>query len=258
MTRRERLENKLEKRLTWADSRARQANDDWKKADLSEAATGIPFGQPILIGHHSEAKHRKVLERSDNAMRRAHESHEMSKHHKSKANGIARQLETTIFSDDDNAIEALELKIEMLDAERQRNNAINKAILSKPKGELTPEKIAKLAAVGISELASAKLIEGGKGIPSYANQNLGGRIKAARDRIAQIKRSNERKERAKASGGMVIDGGEYVRVTFAEKPEYTIIRALKDAGFNWSSGSWVGKRDNIPECINADLKQGEV
>ncbi|WP_143132963.1 DUF3560 domain-containing protein, partial [Brucella cytisi] len=41
----------------------------YKRADMSEAATGIPFGQPILVGHHSEARHRRTIEKADRAMR---------------------------------------------------------------------------------------------------------------------------------------------------------------------------------------------
>lgn len=47
-----------QQRLENAAQRA-QANADaaYKRADMSEAATGIPFGQPILVGHHSEGRH---------------------------------------------------------------------------------------------------------------------------------------------------------------------------------------------------------
>src|SRR5215218_4006566 len=34
---------------------------------------GIPMGQPILVGHHSERRHRNALTKSNNAMRKASE-----------------------------------------------------------------------------------------------------------------------------------------------------------------------------------------
>lgn len=34
----------------------------------SELVEDIPMGQPILVGHHSEGRHRRTLERSQNAM----------------------------------------------------------------------------------------------------------------------------------------------------------------------------------------------
>ncbi|HAO14890.1 MAG TPA: hypothetical protein DDE71_04930, partial [Tenacibaculum sp.] len=39
-----------------------------KRSDLSESATGIPFGQPILVGHHSEKRHRRTIEKAHRAM----------------------------------------------------------------------------------------------------------------------------------------------------------------------------------------------
>ena len=52
MTTRERKERKIEKREEWASARETKAN----QAQLagSRAIEGIPFGQPVLIGHHSE------------------------------------------------------------------------------------------------------------------------------------------------------------------------------------------------------------
>ena len=49
---------------------------------------------------------------------------------------------------------------------------------------------------------------------------------------------------------MAITGdAEYVTVTFAEKPEYGIIRDLKSAGFHWGGGSWHGRREALPESV---------
>ncbi|HRM75967.1 MAG TPA: DUF3560 domain-containing protein, partial [Paracoccus sp. (in: a-proteobacteria)] len=54
-----------------ADRAETRANAAYKRADMSEASTGIPFGQPILVGHHSESRHRRAIERADNAMRKS-------------------------------------------------------------------------------------------------------------------------------------------------------------------------------------------
>ena len=61
MTRRERLERKAEKRHEWAVSRTGKASAEWEKGDLREEKSGIPFGQPILVGHHSEGMHRGAI-----------------------------------------------------------------------------------------------------------------------------------------------------------------------------------------------------
>lgn len=42
--------------------------------------------------------------------------------------------------------------------------------------------------------------------------------------------------------------GEWTRVTFAEKPERSIINALKASGFRWSNASWIGPGP-VPEVL---------
>lgn len=256
MKTRERLEAKLQKRLDWANSRQKKAVQEWNRGDLSEEKSGIPLGQPILVGHHSERHHRRVIERADNAMRRAVENEQMAQYHKDKASGIKSKLNTTIFSDDENAVEALEAKIAKLEKERDLNNQINKIVRSNPKDESTPEKIESLVKLGISELNTCKLFHpdfcGRFGIPAYVNQNISGRIKAAKDRLIIIKRRQELSSAAKDSkNGVLIKKNIYgdCFITFSEKPDWEILTALKAAGYRWVSGSWVGKPDNLPECI---------
>jgi len=82
----ERTKQKAERLNGYAGNAEKRSNEAYKKADLSEEATGIPFGQPILVGHHSERRHRKVLERADNAMRKSIEEQE-------KAESYARRAE---------------------------------------------------------------------------------------------------------------------------------------------------------------------
>jgi hypothetical protein len=61
-----------------------------KEADgrfkASDAIVGqIPMGQPILVGHHSEKRHRNALKRSDNHMRAGIEATEKRKHYEDRA-----------------------------------------------------------------------------------------------------------------------------------------------------------------------------
>jgi hypothetical protein len=87
----------------------------------------------------------------------------------------------------------------------------------------------------------------------YELSNLGARIQADKKRIEAIKMQNARRERAEAAGGVVIVRGAngYAQVTFAEKPAYSVIRALKDAGFHWSGGSWFGYTEKLPASVDA-------
>lgn len=252
MTRRERLERKLAKRREWAESAKNKSNQRLKSA-MGEIE-GIPPGQPILVGHHSERRHRRALEKHDNKMRQACELADKAKHHAGKAGGLEDQLEGSIFSDDPDAIERIEEHITELEARRQANNAINRIVRAKPKHQVTEEKIEALQALGLSESTARKVFEpdfcGRIGIPSYVNQNLGGNITRLRKRISHIKAMQERAENAEAVGGcLIVISGDYARVTFSEKPDRSIINDLKEANYRWCGGSWSGRADQLPESV---------
>jgi hypothetical protein len=53
-------------------------------------ADGIPLGQPILVGHHSERRARKDAERIENGMRRAVRLWETSQYWLDRAKGAIR------------------------------------------------------------------------------------------------------------------------------------------------------------------------
>jgi hypothetical protein len=240
MTRRERLEAKVEQRQAWADWRR-------EKAATLEACTERFRGdwafntQP---GHIPERA--RVIAKIDKAF----EHRDMAAHHAEKAAGLERQLDRSIFSDDADAIQALEARIAEGEAKRTRMKAVN-AAYRKGNG-------AALETLGLN-LETLRERLSGPGVmswdripyPAYELTNLGSRIRADRDRIEQIRRRTARTEQAEANGGVLIEGGEYVRVTFAEKPERPILEALKSAGFQWGSGAWSGTRAKLPTFLHA-------
>jgi hypothetical protein len=121
---------------------------------------------------------------------------------------------------------------------------------------LNDAKLKMLAELGVSEAVARKLFEpdfcGGFGIPSYVNQNISGRIKAAKNRLAVVRaQAMNRKAAQESESGVTVKKNRYgdIFVTFAEKPEREVINALKEAGYRWSDGSWVGSADKLPECL---------
>ena len=257
MTRRERMTARMERREEWA-GRAHSASDAAFTA-AHRAVDGIPFGQPVLVGHHSEGPHRRALDRSDKAMSRAVERSKMADRHESVADNLERALDVSIFSDDDDAPEALHAKIARLETERARVVELNKAIRREVKSGLTEGWIAR---TGASEAEQHAILDnarvwGSPIFPPYVTSNLGGRIAAAKQRLAAIERQNERREAAAASaGGVTLEGTDYVALTFAEKPPRETLDALKAAGFHWSGGSWCGYRAAIPPAVAALLEEG--
>lgn len=81
----ERAETRAERFEDYSDSRKEDA--DRAHAAVHRIADGIPFGQPILVGHHSEKHARKDAERIENGMRKAVKMWETSQYWKSRAAG---------------------------------------------------------------------------------------------------------------------------------------------------------------------------
>ncbi|MFJ5142654.1 DUF3560 domain-containing protein [Streptomyces sp. NPDC088707] len=59
-------------------------------AEARRIGSAIPFGQPILVGHHSEKRHRAALDRIDNNMRKGIDEGDRAEHWASRADAAAR------------------------------------------------------------------------------------------------------------------------------------------------------------------------
>jgi len=79
----ERAKAKAEKYSNWAASAENKSNVAYQQ---SHAITEhIPMGQPILVGHHSEARHRRDLDRSWNLLGKSVELSDKAESHENKA-----------------------------------------------------------------------------------------------------------------------------------------------------------------------------
>ena len=149
MTRRERLENKLAKRQEWAEKAEQRSNTEMEKSIAATA--GIPFGQPILVGHHSEKAHRAAIDRAWRAADRSVAEKDLAKHHRDKAEGLSDYLENTIFDDDPDAIERIQQKIENLEKQHALMLQVNKICRNKKLDDS-----AKIAALVETRFAGTK------------------------------------------------------------------------------------------------------
>lgn len=84
----DRAEQRADRFSDYGDKRAQDAAS--ARAAVSRIADGIPFGQPILVGHHSERHARKDAERIESGMRRAVDMWETSSYWKARAAGAIR------------------------------------------------------------------------------------------------------------------------------------------------------------------------
>jgi len=84
--------------------------------------------------------------------------------------------------------------------------------------------------------------------PAYEMQNLGANIRRLQKRLEEVTARADRYAQA-AAAGVLIEGADYVRVTFPEKPGRDILDSLRAAGFRWSGGSWCGYRSHLPDSV---------
>jgi hypothetical protein len=185
MTYRERREARAERLRGWADKRAERAV---AASDRVQSLAGVMNGQPILVGHHSESRHRRDIARMDRSMRDSVESSQMAERMRSRADNIERAAEHAIYSDDDDAVERLRARIGGLEAERDRVKAFN---ASCRKGSPNLDLLdARQRQDYESCLAHSSVFLGAKGqMPAYVLANLSGNISRQRKRLAQLERS---------------------------------------------------------------------
>ncbi len=84
----DRAEDRAERFEGYSEKRA--ADADAARRAVDAIAEGIPLGQPILVGHHSERRARKDAERIETGMRRAIRLWETSGYWQSRAAGAIR------------------------------------------------------------------------------------------------------------------------------------------------------------------------
>jgi len=177
----------------------------------------IPFGQPILIGHHSEKRHRAFIDRNHNLMRQNIEESEKSKYYTHKAESVGTG---GISSDDPEAIIKLKEKLNKLESNRNEMKTINKE--AKKKGNEKPYE-------------------------NYIFSNLSQNIRSVKLRIEQLNKLKSQPEHKpiQGNGWKMKEDKEENRILFLfdGKPDENIRTELKSRGFKWSPyrGAWTRK-----------------
>jgi hypothetical protein len=244
---RERIEQRAELRREWAKKRVAKADAAFKTAKT--VADRIPFGQPILVGHHSEKGARADAKRIENGMRAGIESERMAGRHERAAKTLESRLKQNIYSDDADAAENLKKRIADRERMVERMKFVNKAHAKFAKTGAMPEGVSEAEAEKIRNYKPTYSWEPHP-YPPYALANLRQQIAADRKRFAHVEQMAQRSEAAQeADGGVLIEGDKFVRVTFAEKPARKILNDLKANGFRWSGGSWIGYREKLPATV---------
>tara|TARA_R110000782_G_scaffold270483_1_gene371796 strand:- start:15989 stop:16633 length:645 start_codon:yes stop_codon:yes gene_type:complete len=82
-TSQERAKRKAEKFQDWAISAANKSNEKWEESN--EGADFLALAEPIKIGHHSERRHRALIERNHSRMGKSIELQDKADSHANKA-----------------------------------------------------------------------------------------------------------------------------------------------------------------------------
>lgn len=171
-------ESRAERYVDRAEKAEKRADDYYKRSQ--DLVGMIPLGQPILVGHHSEKRHRATVAKSHQAM---HKSIDESR----KADTLKMKAHTVgsggIASDDPGALQKLENKL----ADRERTQAMMKGAnaASKRKDE---EGLKKLGFSDV-DLESMKKSDawGGRLFEPYQLQNNNAEIRRLKQRIEETK-----------------------------------------------------------------------
>lgn len=205
------------------------------------ATAGIPLGQPILVGHHSERRHRSALKRSDNAMRRSLDLAETATRLTERAASVGAG---GISSDDPDAVRKLEDK--RTDLERRRDNM--KKANAWFKKHTTLEGCDIPASMVNEAVANMRIWNGvySSPFPSYALTNIGARIRQASKRSKQIESTAAMDATEETIKGVEVQSDPIenrVLLRFPDRLAKDEYKKVRSRGFVWSSTrtAFVGK-----------------
>lgn len=217
----------------------------------------IPLGQPILVGHHSEKRHRRDVGRANNLYQRAHDE-------AGKAAELRRRAEAVgtggISSDDPDAVEKLEAQLQSLEAKQAMMKQANKDFrrggweaMNIPEGLIAKCK---------RDMELCPWID--VPFPSFALKNNNANTRRIRERIKELE---ERQANQDEKDHIIIETQKYRVVEsnednrlqwfFSSKPSQDTCQLLKHSGWRWapSVGAWQRNLNNA-SVANAQYVHG--
>jgi hypothetical protein len=229
---------------------AEKAEKESEQRYLSAKQIGsfIPFGQPILVGHHSEGRHRRDLNRIDTNMRKSIEADEKAKYYEDKARRLKNN--STIRQDDPEAVIKLKEKLAGMERNQELMKNCNKIIKNSKLSDV--EKVEQMQAQGLTEQQAVKMLEpdfcGRIGFASFNLTNNNANMNTVKKRIIELTRKSEQQTTEKEINGVqIIDNVEENRIQafFPGKPSEDVRSNLKHSGFRWSpsNGCWQSYRN---------------
>lgn len=241
MTRKEKQAARIERFNNLA---AKASNESTRAFETAhKMAEVIPFGQPILVGHHSERGDRAYRGKIASNMDKGVQLNRKAQYYEGRAE--AAENNTAIFLEDEDSVELLTAKVEKLATFQENMKAINKIIASKKTNQL--QKVEAIQELGISEATALKIFEpncwGRIGFESYQLTNNNAKLKTAKERLAKaIRLKSTESSEVEINGVKMVSNttDNRLQLFFDGKPDEETRSKLKHNGFRWtpSVGCW--------------------
>lgn len=241
--RRELLKDRAARLLKIADAKAQEAR---KLADC------IPFGQPILVGHHSEGRDRRFRGRITRTFTASMELAKKAEELEARANRIGRG---GISADDPEAVQKLQEKLNRLETHQELMKAVNKAHARFLKNPASLE-TAQLTDEMKERIRTYKPAYSWEAHPfaPFEMTNNNAEIRRVKARMETLKKAAAEAAALEETTGEAAKVQEYdgftvredfqenrVMIQFPGKPAAEIRATLKRNGFHWSPfrDAWV-------------------
>lgn len=219
-----------------------------QRVDMARAiGARFEFGQPILVGHHSERRARRDADRIHENMRKAVAADKYATQLEQRAESVGAG---GISSDDPDAIIKLSAQLRAAEAAQDFMKRANTAI---KKYKTHEKRLTALLEIGLNEQqAQAALTtdwSGKVGFASYQLANNSANIRRLRKRIEELRAKESRRDvETTHTWGAYRESTTENRVMFefADKPSDEIRAILRKHAFKWSPSrsSWVRQMTN--------------
>lgn len=226
------IEARKQRMLALADRM--QAASDAAYTKARKMADCIPFGQPILVGHHSERGDRAYRSRIWRTQDRCLELQRKAEYFRQKAEGVGTG---GISSDDPEAVQQLKAKLAKLE-QFQLTMKSGNAIIRKHKAQEST--IPELVAIGLTESNAREALKpdfcGRIGFASYLLTNNNANIRRIKERIAELSAPKPEPKQIEGNGYRLETLPEDNRIAFSfdGKPTEEVRSILRGNGFKWS------------------------
>lgn len=223
-----------------------------------ETVRGL-MGEPIKIGHHSERRHRRLLELAERDIAAGVKADNLAEYYEQRA--AAAERNNAISADDPEAVAKLRERLAELEAKQNARKSDNAALRKAKIATSDTAALDKMLALGISRESAEELARLARIVPyqmgqfirwpDYSLTNNNANIRRVRSRLAKLEKQAAAAKAAAEQGPAEISGNGWrikedaadnrVCIIFPGKPAENVRAILKRYGFRWSPsrGAWV-------------------